>query len=129
MTNGNGTDSALPICELYWDWLLVRVEEMEDERKTAGGIILPENLEGKATHKVGEVLGRGPGMPLENDESLRAAMRSEIGDRVYYAEKFSIDWGADNLALVKERDCVAKLHAGAETGVPTTKFDITKMPR
>lgn len=125
----NGTDIQVPVCELYWDWLLVRVEEADPEKQTSGGIFLPEAMEGKATHVVGEVMGVGPGMPLENDESLRVRPRSEIGDRIWFAEKFAVSWGEDRLVMVKERDCVCKLHKDAKTGVPTTKFDITKMPR
>ncbi|MCE5314211.1 MAG: co-chaperone GroES [Armatimonadota bacterium] len=60
----------------------VVVEPLEEEAKSAGGIILPDTAKKKPQE--GVVIAIGPGKVL--DDGSRAAMSVKAGDKVIYAK-------------------------------------------
>ncbi|MEA3337849.1 MAG: co-chaperone GroES [Chloroflexota bacterium] len=58
------------------------VKPIEQEEKTASGIILPETAKEKPQE--GEVLAAGPG--ARQDDGTRIDMDVKVGDRVLYAK-------------------------------------------
>jgi chaperonin GroES len=85
----------------------VVVEPLEQEERTASGIILPETAKEKPQE--GKVLAVGPGR-YEDGSSKRVPMDVKVGDRVLYA-KYSgteVKVGGDKKLLVmKESDILA----------------------
>jgi chaperonin GroES len=60
----------------------VVVEPLEEEEKSAGGIILPDTAKKKPQE--GVVIAVGPGKVL--DDGSRGAMNVKVGDKVIYAK-------------------------------------------
>ncbi|MEN6355679.1 MAG: co-chaperone GroES [Armatimonadota bacterium] len=60
----------------------VVVEPLEEEEKSAGGIILPDTAKKKPQE--GVVIAVGPGKVL--DDGSRGAMSVKVGDKVIYAK-------------------------------------------
>lgn len=60
----------------------VVVEPIEEEERTAGGIILPETA--KERPQQGKVIAVGPG--ARNEDGQRIAMDVKLGDRVLFAK-------------------------------------------
>ncbi|MBC7161864.1 MAG: co-chaperone GroES [Immundisolibacter sp.] len=60
----------------------VVIRRMEEERKSAGGIVLPDS----ATEKpiLGEVLAVGPGKMLDNGEVRK--LQVKVGDKVLFGK-------------------------------------------
>lgn len=60
----------------------VVIRRMEEERKSAGGIVLPDS----ATEKpiMGEVLAVGPGKMLDNGEVRK--LQVKVGDKVLFGK-------------------------------------------
>ncbi|MGL4186898.1 MAG: co-chaperone GroES, partial [Thiotrichaceae bacterium] len=58
----------------------VVVRRMEEERKTASGIIIPDNAAEKPDR--GEVLAVGPGKV--GDDNERIALQVKVGDKVLF---------------------------------------------
>ena len=83
------------------------VEPIEEEEKTAFGIILPETAKEKP--QKGAVLAVGPGRRLENGE--RQAMELKVGDKVLYAKYGGTDikLGDRKLLILSEDDVLAVL--------------------
>jgi chaperonin GroES len=87
----------------------VVVKSIEEEERTAGGIVLPDTAKEKPQQ--GEVIAVGSGKLLDNGE--RVALEVKAGDRVIFAkyggtevkikgEEFLILRDSDILAIVEE---------------------------
>ncbi|MEO5688986.1 MAG: co-chaperone GroES [Burkholderiaceae bacterium] len=83
----------------------VVVKRLEQETKTASGIVIPDAAAEKPDQ--GEVLAVGPGK--RNDKGEFVAMNVKVGDRVlfgkYSGQTFKID--GDELLSMKEEDLFA----------------------
>lgn len=87
----------------------VIVQQLEEEERTAGGILLPDTA--KERPQQGKVIAVGPGRV--NDEGKRLEMSVKVGDKVVYAkyagtevvvdgEEYLIMSESDILAVVQE---------------------------
>jgi chaperonin GroES len=83
----------------------VIVKRLENETKTASGIVIPDTAAEKPDQ--GEVLAVGPGR--KNDKGDLVAMNIKIGDRVlfgkYSGQTVKVD--GDELLVMKEEDLFA----------------------
>jgi chaperonin GroES len=83
----------------------VIVKRLENETKTASGIVIPDTAAEKPDQ--GEVLAVGPGR--KNDKGDLVAMNIKIGDRVlfgkYSGQTVKVD--GDELLVMKEDDLFA----------------------
>jgi chaperonin GroES len=83
----------------------VIVKRLEQETKTASGIVIPDNAAEKPDQ--GEVLAVGPGK--RNDKGELSAMNVKVGDRVLFG-KYSgqtVKLDGDELLVMKEDDLFA----------------------
>ena len=82
----------------------VIVKRVEDERKTAGGIVIPDTAAEKPSQ--GEVVAVGPGKLDDNGKAV--AMGVKVGDRIlfgkYSGTEFKME-GADYLHM-REDDII-----------------------
>ena len=60
----------------------VIVKRLEEERKSAGGIVIPDNAAEKPDQ--GEVIAVGPGK--RNDEGKREALDVKVGDPILFGK-------------------------------------------
>ena len=83
------------------------VKRLEEERKSAGGIVIPDTAAEKPSQ--GEVIAAGPGKTDESGKLL--AMGVKVGDRIlfgkYSGQEFKMD-GADYLHM-REDDVIGVL--------------------
>jgi chaperonin GroES len=81
------------------------VEPIEQDEKTASGIILPETAKEKPQQ--GKVLAVGPG--ARDDEGKRIAMDVKVGDKVLYAKYGGTEFKLDGkkLLILRESDLLA----------------------
>lgn len=81
------------------------VEPMEQEERTAGGIILPETAKEKPQE--GKVMAAGPGRRDEDGKYI--AMDVTVGDRVLFAKYSGTEVKIDGkkLLILKETDILA----------------------
>jgi chaperonin GroES len=83
----------------------VIVKRLEQETKTASGIVIPDNAAEKPDQ--GEVLAVGPGR--KNDKGETIALNVKVGDRVlfgkYSGQTVKVD--GDELLVMKEDDLFA----------------------
>ena len=83
----------------------VIVKRLEEERKTASGIVIPDTAAEKPDQ--GEVLAVGPGR--KNDKGEVIALNVAVGDRVlfgkYSGQTVKVD--GDELLVMKEDDLFA----------------------
>ena len=83
----------------------VIVKRLEEEKKTASGIVIPDNAAEKPDQ--GEVLAVGPGR--KNEKGDVVAMNVSVGDRVlfgkYSGQTVKVD--GDELLVMKEDDLFA----------------------
>ena len=83
------------------------VMPLEAEQKTAGGIIIPDNVKEKP--QKGEVVAAGPGKIADNGEKIAMALKK--GDKVLYGKysgtEVSIE-GKEYL-IIRESDVLAVL--------------------
>lgn len=80
----------------------ILVKRLEEEEKTAGGIIIPDSAKEKPAE--GEIMAVGPGKMNEKGE--RIAMDVKVGDRVLFSKYGGTDVkieGADFL-IMREDD-------------------------
>lgn len=85
----------------------VLVKRLENEQKSAGGIIIPDTAQEKTQY--GTVVAAGEGKLL-NDGSLRA-LKVAQGDRVIFG-KFSgteVKLGGDEFLILREEEILGKL--------------------
>ena len=82
--------------------LVLRVEE---EQKTAGGLIIPDTAKEKP--QVGEITAVGPGK--RGDDGSRQAPDVEVGNKVLYSKYAGTDikLGGDDYVLLSEKDILA----------------------
>lgn len=83
----------------------VVVKPIEQEEKTAGGIVLPDTAKEKPQH--GEVLAIGSGKLLDNGE--RVPLDVKVGDRVLYAKYGGTEVKLDGntYLILRESDILA----------------------
>lgn len=87
----------------------VIVRRLEEERKTAGGIVIPDTAKEKPIQ--GEVVAVGKGKLLENGE-LRP-LDVKVGDKVLYGKYSGTEVKVDGqeLLVMREDDIMAVLEA------------------
>ncbi len=86
----------------------VVIKRLEEETKTAGGIIIPDNHKEKPAQ--GEVVSVGKGYRLENGETR--ALDVKKGDKVLFG-KYSgteVKVEGQNLIIMKEDEILGVLH-------------------
>ena len=83
----------------------VVVRRLEEERKTAGGIIIPDNATEKPDR--GQVLAAGPGKT--GTDNVRVALQVKVGDTVLFG-KYSgtaVRHEGEELLIMREEDNLA----------------------
>ena len=82
----------------------VSVNRIEEERKTAGGIVIPDNAAEKPDQ--GEVLAIGTGKVMDDGKVRPLAVK--VGDRVLFGKYSgsSVKMGGDELLVMREEDIV-----------------------
>jgi chaperonin GroES len=80
----------------------VVVRRLDEETKTAGGIIIPETAQEKPSQ--GEILAVGPG--ARNDDGKIVALDVKVGDRVIFGKWSGTEVKIDgqDLLIMKESD-------------------------
>ncbi len=80
----------------------ILVKRLEEEEKTAGGIIIPDSAKEKPAE--GEVVAVGPGKM--NDAGERAAMDVKVGDRVLFSKYGGTDvkYDGEDYLIMREDD-------------------------
>ncbi|MEB4589544.1 co-chaperone GroES [Candidatus Thiothrix sp. Deng01] len=83
----------------------VVVRRMEEERKTASGIIIPDSATEKPDR--GEVLAAGPGKLADNGE--RAPLQVKVGDKVLFGKYAgtTVKIDGEELLIMREDDLLA----------------------
>ena len=85
----------------------VVIKRLEDEQKSAGGIVIPDTAAEKPQR--GEVVAVGAGKPLDNGEVRKPVVA--VGDKVMFG-KFSgteVKVDGDELVVMREDDILAVL--------------------
>lgn len=85
----------------------VVIKRLEEEKKSAGGIVIPDTAAEKPQR--GEVVAVGKGKPLDNGEVRQ--MELKVGDKVMFG-KFSgteIKVDGDEVVVMREDDILAVL--------------------
>jgi chaperonin GroES len=89
----------------------VLVRRLEEEQKTAGGIIIPDTAKEKPMQ--GEVIAVGPG--AKNDKGEISPLDVKAGDRVLFGKwsgtEVKID--GEELLIMKETDIMGIIEGGA----------------
>lgn len=85
----------------------VVIKRMEEEKMSAGGIVIPDSATEKPVK--GEVLAVGEGKPLDNG-SVRAP-KVKVGDKVLFGKYAGTEFKLDGqeILVVKEDDILAIL--------------------
>jgi chaperonin GroES len=80
----------------------VIVKRLEEERKSAGGIVIPDNAAEKPDQ--GEVIAVGPGKKTEDGKVLPVDVK--VGDRVLFGKYSgtSVKIEGDELLVMREED-------------------------
>jgi len=82
----------------------VVIRRMEEERKSAGGIVLPDSATEKPIQ--GEVLAVGPGKILDNGEVRH--LQVKVGDKVlfgkYSGTEVKLSMGDKEVLIMREDD-------------------------
>lgn len=85
----------------------VIVKRMEEERTSAGGIVLPDSATEKPSK--GEIVAAGPGKTADNGETV--ALQVKVGDVVLFG-KYSgteVKVDGDDVIVMREDDILAIL--------------------
>jgi len=84
----------------------VLVRRVDEEERTAGGIIIPDTAKEKPTQ--GEVIAVGPGRV---EEGNRVPMDVAVGDKVIYGKYSGTQYqlGDDEVIIIKASDILAKI--------------------
>ena len=91
----------------------VLLRRVEQESKTAGGIIIPDTVKEKPVE--GEVVAVGEG--ARNEKGERVALDVKAGDRVLFG-KWSgteVKVGGEELLIVKESDIMGVIEGAAKS--------------
>ncbi|MFC0269723.1 co-chaperone GroES [Kushneria aurantia] len=86
----------------------VVVRRVEEEQKTAGGIVLPGNAQEKPTR--GEVIAVGKGRILESGETR--PLDVQVGDKVIFKEGFGVEKqkvNGEEVLIMSESDILGVL--------------------
>ena len=85
----------------------VLVRRLEEDERTAGGIIIPDTAKEKPTQ--GEVLAVGPG--ARDEKGVLVPLEVEVGDRVIFNKWSGTEVTIDGqeLAIMKESDIMGVL--------------------
>lgn len=80
----------------------VVVRRMEEERKTASGIIIPDSATEKPDR--GEILAVGPGKMADNGE--RVALQVKVGDKVLFGKYAgtAVKIDGEEVLIMREED-------------------------
>ena len=91
----------------------VVVKRIQEEAKTAGGIIIPDTAQEKPQE--GEVIAVGPG--ALNDKGVRTALDVKAGDRVLFGKWSGTEVKVDgqDLLIMKESDSMGDIDAPAKS--------------
>ena len=91
----------------------VVVKRIQEEAKTAGGIIIPDTAQEKPQE--GEVVAVGPG--ALNDKGERVALGVKAGDRVLFGKWSGTEVKVDgqDLLIMKESDIMGVIDAPAKS--------------
>ncbi|PID49458.1 MAG: co-chaperone GroES [Proteobacteria bacterium] len=83
----------------------VVVRRMEEERKTAGGIIIPDNATEKPDR--GQVVAAGPGK--YGDDNERMPLQVKVGDAVLFGKYAgtTVKVDGEELLIMREEDILA----------------------
>ncbi|MEZ5450702.1 MAG: co-chaperone GroES [Thiolinea sp.] len=83
----------------------VVVRRMEEERKTASGIIIPDNATEKPDR--GEILAVGPGKV--GDDNERVALQVRVGDKVLFGKYAgtAVKVDGQEVLVMREEDILA----------------------
>lgn len=84
----------------------VVIRRSEEEKKTAGGIVLPGSAAEKANH--GVILAAGPGKTLENGQVRELAVK--VGDKVVfgpYSGSNTVKVDGEDLLVIGESEILA----------------------
>lgn len=97
----------------------VVVRRVEEEAKTAGGIIIPDTAQEKPSQ--GEVVAVGPG--ARGDDGKIIALDVKVGDRVIFGKwsgtEVKID--GEELLIMKESDVMGVIEVGAAPKAAASK--------
>ena len=87
----------------------VIVKRLDNERKTASGIVIPESAAEKPDQ--GEVLAVGPGK--RNDQGVQVALDVKVGDRVLFGKYAgqSVKVDGDEDLVMREEDLMGVIQA------------------
>lgn len=86
----------------------VVIRRSEEEKKTAGGIVLPGSAAEKGNH--GVIVAAGPGKTLENGEVRALAVK--VGDKVVfgpYSGSNTVKVDGEDLLVMAENEILAVL--------------------
>ena len=86
----------------------VVIRRSEEEKKTAGGIVLPGSAAEKASH--GVIVAAGPGKTLENGDVRALAVK--VGDKVVfgpYSGSNTVKVDGEDLLVMAENEILAVL--------------------
>ncbi|EZI27738.1 co-chaperone GroES [Pseudomonas extremaustralis] len=86
----------------------VVIRRSEEEKKTAGGIVLPGSAAEKANH--GVIIAAGPGKTLDNGDVRALAVK--VGDKVVfgpYSGSNTVKVDGDDLLVMAENEILAVL--------------------
>ena len=91
----------------------VLLRRVEQESKTAGGIIIPDTAKEKPVE--GEVVAVGDG--ARNEKGDRVALDVKVGDRVLFGKWSGTEVKIDNeeLLIVKESDIMGVIEGAAKS--------------
>lgn len=83
----------------------VVVRRMEEERKTASGIIIPDNATEKPDR--GEIVAAGPGKV--GDDNERVALQVSVGDQVLFGKYAgtAVKVDGEEVLIMREEDILA----------------------
>lgn len=95
------------------------VRRIEARQQSAGGIIIPERYQERATEA--QVLAVGPGCPLDNGQVQE--MRVSVGDRVLLGKYAGteITVGDEALVIIRESDVLGILEVAANAQAATAQ--------
>ena len=78
----------------------VIVKRLEEERKSAGGIVIPDTAAEKPS--MGEVIAVGPGKTDDNGKLL--AMGAKVGDKILFGKYSGQEFRMDNTDYLHMRE-------------------------
>lgn len=92
----------------------VIVKRLEEERKSAGGIVIPDTAAEKPS--MGEVIAVGPGKTDDNGKLIPPGVKA--GDKILFGKWSGTEVKVDGeeLLIMKESDILGVIEGGASKG-------------